>query len=205
MSDFLTACLTLDPMTILKAGGYLALFLIVFAESGLLIGILFPGDSLLFTAGILAAGGFFNPVTTIAGVILAAILGDNAGYWFGKNIGARLFVRPNSRIFKPEYLVRTQKFYAKYGARALVLARFMPILRTITPILAGTSGMKYETFLAYNTIGAFLWGGGVTLLGYSLGALIPDIEKYLIPIILVIMVVSFLPLIWNFLQGKKAL
>src|SRR3990167_2402589 len=133
MLDFLQACINLDPIAILKAGGYLGLLIIVFAESGLLVGILFPGDSLLFAAGLLAANGFLDPITTVIGVVLAAILGDNVGYWFGKNVGANLFVRPNSRFFKQEYVAKTQKFYAKYGARAIILARFVPIVRTLTP------------------------------------------------------------------------
>lgn len=204
MPDFISACLTLDPLTILKAGGYLGLIAIVFAESGLLVGILFPGDSLLFAAGLLSATGVFNPVGTSIAVIFAAILGDNTGYWFGKNVGANLFVRPNSRIFKQEYVTRTQKFYATYGARAVILARFVPIVRTLAPILAGVGRMNYQKFLAFNAIGGIAWGGGMVLLGYSLGSVIPNSEHYVLPISLVIIVISFLPIIWNFLQGKRA-
>jgi membrane-associated protein len=205
MESFLSACLTLDPLTILKAGGYVGLLFLVFAESGLLVGIFFPGDSLLFAAGLLSAGTVFNPVATVIGVILAAILGDNTGYWFGKNVGANLFLRPNSRIFKQEYVVRTQKFYAKYGARAIILARFVPIVRTFAPILAGVGRMQYQKFLTFNAVGGILWGGGMVLLGYFLGSVIPNSEHYVLPLSLVIIVLSFLPLIWSFLQGKRAL
>ena len=205
MLEFLNACLSLDPIAILKAGGYVGLLAIVFAESGLLIGILFPGDSLLFAAGLLAAGGAFDPVTLVIGVILAAILGDNVGYWFGKNVGVSLFTRRDSRIFKQAYVTRTQKFYAKYGPRAVVLARFVPIVRTLTPILAGVGNMSYEKFLAFNAVGGILWGGGITLLGYFLGELIPGSELYILPLSLVIIIASFLPIILNFLRGKRAL
>src|SRR3989338_7991194 len=142
MAEFLIACAQLDPIAIVKAGGIIGLALIVFAESGLLIGILFPGDSLLFAAGLFAASGFFNPIAMTFAVVCAAILGDSVGYWFGKNVGATLFSRPDSRFFKQEYVNRTQRFYAKYGARAVVLARFVPIVRTLAPILAGVGQMR---------------------------------------------------------------
>lgn len=205
MLEFWNACLTLDPITMLKTGGYLGLFFIVFAESGMLIGILFPGDSLLFAAGLLAGVGVFNPVIVVGGVILAAILGDNMGYWFGKNVGVNLFNRENSFLFKQEYVRRTERFYKKYGPQAIVLARFVPIVRTLTPILAGVGKMNYERFLAYNTIGAIIWGGGVTILGYFLGELIPNAEEYILPISLVIIILSFLPIGLNFIRGKKRL
>ena len=204
MLEFLYACIQLDPIAIITAGGYIGLALIIFAESGLLIGIVFPGDSLLFAAGLLAASGILDPVVTALLVTFAAIFGDNVGYWFGKNVGTNLFLRPNSRIFKQEYITRTQKFYAKYGARAVVLARFIPIVRTLTPILAGVGRMNYERFLAYNAIGAIVWGAGVVSLGYFLGELIPGIERYILPISVGIIIVSFLPIVWNFARGKKA-
>lgn len=205
MFEFLNACLTLDPLIILKAGGYLGLTAIVFMESGLLIGIFFPGDSLLFAAGLLSASGIFHFPSTVVLVVTAAILGDNVGYWFGKNVGSNLFSRPNSRLFKQEYVARTQKFYAKYGARAIVLARFVPIVRTLAPILAGVARMPYDKFLAYNAIGGIAWGVGMTTLGYSLGTIIPESEKYVLPISLAIIFISFLPILWNLLRGKKAL
>jgi membrane-associated protein len=187
----------------LKAGGYVGLTLVVFAESGLLIGMFFPGDSLLFAAGLLSASGIFNPIAVMVLVVIGAIAGDNVGYWFGKNVGVNLFNRPDSWFFKQEYVTRTEKFYTVYGPRAIVLARFVPIVRTIAPILAGVGSMRYGTFLMYNVLGALLWGLGMTLLGYSLGTVIPESEKYVLPLSLVIVALSFFPIILNLLRGKK--
>lgn len=205
MLDFLTACIQLDPVAIIRAGGYLGVATAIFAESGLLIGIFLPGDSLLFAAGLLAASEFLDPVLLAVIAVIAAILGDSVGYWFGKNVGINLFSRKDSRLFKQEYVARTQKFYAKYGPRAIVLARFVPIVRTLTPILAGVGSMEYRTFLAYNIIGGVLWGAGLVALGYFLGSAIPGIADYILPISLGIIVVSFLPILINVLRGRKAI
>lgn len=204
MPEFLTACINLDPLAIIKAGGLLGLFIVVFAESGLLFGIFLPGDSLLFAAGLVAAGGFLNIFYTVPLVVIAAILGDTVGYWFGKNVGVNLFSKKDSKIFKQAYVKRTQAFYAKYGARAIVLARFVPIVRTLAPILAGVADMPYQRFLAYNAIGGVVWGAGMILLGYSLGSVLPGSEKYILPISIGIIVISFLPILINVLKGKKA-
>ncbi len=204
MLDFLTACIHLDPLAIVEAGGYLGIAILVFAESGLFFGIFFPGDSLLFVAGLLAASGFLEVVLLVAVVVIAAILGDSVGYWFGANVGGNLFARKDSRFFKREYLRRTERFYEKYGARAVVLARFVPVVRTVAPMLAGVGSMRYRRFLAYNALGALLWGAGVTLVGFTLGSVLPDSEAYVLPLSLVIVVVSFLPLFWNVVRGKRA-
>jgi membrane-associated protein len=205
MLTFLSACIHLDPIGIIKAGGYVGIAIVVFAESGLLFGIFFPGDSLLFAAGLLSAGAFLNPFLLAGTVVLAAILGDSVGYWFGKNVGVNFFSRKDSLIFKQEYVARTQKFYAKYGARAVLLARFVPIVRTLAPILAGVGSMKYLRFLSYNAVGALAWGGGMVALGYFLGAVIPNAAHYVLPLSLVIIVISFLPILINILRGKKAI
>ncbi|MDP2655640.1 MAG: VTT domain-containing protein [bacterium] len=205
MLDFIYACIQLDPIAIIKAGGYLGIAIIVFAESGLLIGIFFPGDSLLFAAGLLSAAGFLAPFPLIALVVLAAITGDSVGYWFGANVGVNFFKRKDSRFFKQEYVKRTELFYQKYGGRAVVLARFVPIVRTIAPILAGIGTMKYSTFLRYNILGGTLWGIGMTSLGYFLGSIIPNSERYILPISLVIIIISFLPILINLMQGKRAI
>lgn len=205
MLNFLLACIHLDPMAMLQAGGYIGLAFLIFAESGLLIGIFLPGDSLLFAAGLVAASGFFVLGPLIMLVVVAAILGDSAGYWFGSEIGERLFKRQDSRFFKQEYLRRTERFYEKYGGRAVVLARFVPVVRTLAPILAGASSMRYRQFIAYNMTGGLVWGAGMLLLGYFLGSLIPDSEKYVLPLSLVIVVLSFLPIIMNLARGKRAL
>ncbi len=204
MLNFFIACIHLDPMAIIKAGGYLGLALLVFAESGLFIGIFLPGDSLLFVAGLLAAGGFlaFGPLTLI--VVVAAILGDSVGYWFGANIGDNLFKRKDSRFFKQAYVTRTQDFFTAYGGRAIVLARFVPVVRTIAPILAGVGSMRYRRFLSYNALGGFLWGAGVVSLGFFLGSVIPNSDKYVLPLSLVIIVLSFLPILINLLRSRRA-
>ena len=136
-------------------------------------------------------------------IVTAAILGDSAGYWFGANVGDNLFKRKNSRFFKQEYLERTERFYHKYGGRTLILARFVPIVRTLAPILAGASRMKYGKFISYNALGGFLWGIGMTALGFSLGSAVPQSEEYILPISLIIIAVSFLPVLINLARGKR--
>ena len=205
MLEFLTACINLDPIAIIKTGSYLGIAIIIFAESGLLFGIFFPGDSLLFAAGLLSGGGFLSLAPLIIFVVLAAIVGDSVGYWFGANVGTNFFKRKDSRFFKQEYLKRTELFYQKYGGRAVVLARFVPIVRTIAPILAGIGSMKYSTFLSYNALGGLAWGAGMTLLGFTLGSIIPNSEHYILPISLVIIIFSFLPILINLLHGKKTI
>jgi membrane-associated protein len=205
MLNFLLACIHLDPIKMIETGSYIGLAFLIFAESGLFVGIFLPGDSLLFAAGLVSASGFFILGPLLIIVVFAAILGDSTGYWFGSEVGERLFSRPDSRFFKQEYVKRTEKFYQKYGGRAVVLARFVPIVRTIAPILAGVSSMKYRVFLSYNIIGGCLWGAGMLLLGYFLGSVLPNSEKYILPLSLVIVVLSFLPIIINLARGKKAI
>lgn len=204
MLNFFIACIHLDPIAIIKTGGYLGIALLIFAESGLFIGMFLPGDSLLFAAGLLSAGGYlaFGPLALI--VIAAAILGDSVGYWFGANVGDNLFKRKDSRFFKQAYVTRTQEFFDAYGGRAILLARFVPIVRTIAPILAGVGSMRYARFISYNALGGFLWGGGVVSLGFFLGSIIPHSDKYVFPLSLVIIVLSFLPLLINLIRAKRA-
>ncbi|MHB8709943.1 MAG: DedA family protein [Minisyncoccota bacterium] len=203
MLDFLTACIHLDPLAIIKTGGYLGIAILIFAESGLLFGIFFPGDSLLFVAGLLSAGGFLSFGLLLPLVVVAAILGDSVGYWFGANVGSNFFHRKDSRFFKQEYVTRTQNFFTTYGGRAIILARFVPIVRTIAPILAGVGSMTYGKFLSYNALGALLWGAGMVSLGYFLGSVIPNSDKYVLPLSLVIIVVSFLPIFINLARNKR--
>lgn len=203
MLDFLTASVHLDPIAIVKTGGYLGIALFVFAESGLLIGIFLPGDSLLFVAGLLAAGGFLSAAPLIAVVVAAAILGDSTGYWFGARAGGALFKRADSRFFKQAYVERTEWFFTRYGGRAVVLARFVPVVRTLTPALAGVGSMPYARFLSYNVVGGLLWGAGITLVGYFLGSLIPDSEKYLLPLSIAVIVISFLPILVNLMRNRN--
>ncbi len=182
--------------------GELVLWAIVFAETGLLIGFFLPGDSLLFTAGILAGQGKLDVAMVIIGAFVFAVLGDQVGYTIGKRLGPRLFRKPDSKIFQQEYVERTKAFFEKHGPRTIILARFVPIVRTFAPTLAGVGEMPRKTFLVYNVIGAFLWAVGITLLGYALGDVIGgDIDTYLLPVIAVIIVVSLIP---PFLEWRKA-
>lgn len=203
MLNFLIACSHLDPLAMVKAGGYVGIAFLVFAESGLLIGIMLPGDSLLFVAGLLSAGGLLDPALLALFVVCAAILGDSTGYWFGHEMGSRFLARKDSFFVKQEHIERTRAFYKKYGPRAVVLARFVPIVRTITPILAGVVKMKYPQFLAYNAVGGLLWGAGMVALGFFLGTAIPGSEHYVLPISLAIIAISFLPIVINLARGKR--
>ncbi|QBJ91656.1 hypothetical protein D0Z67_16090 [Streptomyces seoulensis] len=193
----------LDPNYLLDTYSIWGLLLIVFAESGLLIGFFLPGDSLLFTAGLLITSGQLDfPLWgAIALICAAAILGDQAGYMFGKKVGPSLFNRPDSRLFKQENVIKAHEFFEKYGPKSLVLARFVPIVRTFTPIVAGVSGMRYRSFLTFNVIGGVLWGAGVTLLGSwlgNIGVVKDNIEAMLILIVLI----SVIPIAIEFLRAR---
>lgn len=182
-----------DLKTFIETAGYLGIFLIVFAESGLLIGFFLPGDSLLFTAGLLAAEGFFNLPVLIVLSVIAAVTGDSVGYVFGSKVGRKLFNKEDSFLFKKEHLLKAESFYEKHGGKTIVLARFMPFIRTFAPIVAGIGRMRYSYFLAFNIIGGLLWAVGLPLLGYFLGRSIPDVDKYLLPIIAIIVIISVAP------------
>ncbi|MFE6824742.1 DedA family protein [Streptomyces sp. NPDC057690] len=194
----------LDPNYLLDNFGLWGLLLIVFAESGLLIGFFLPGDSLLFTAGLLITSNQLDfPLWgAVALICVAAILGDQAGYMFGKKVGPSLFNRPDSRLFKQENVTKAHEFFEKYGPKSLVLARFVPIVRTFTPIIAGVSGMRYRSFLVFNVIGGVLWGAGVTLLGSWLGN-IDFVKKNIEAILILIVLVSVVPIIIEFLRARS--
>ncbi|MEU9669050.1 VTT domain-containing protein [Streptomyces bobili] len=194
----------LDPDHLLDSYGIWGLLLIVFAESGLLIGFFLPGDSLLFTAGLLITSNQLDFPLWAAVVLIcvAAILGDQAGYMFGKKVGPSLFTRPDSRLFKQENVTKAHEFFEKYGPKSLVLARFVPIVRTFTPIIAGVSGMRYRSFLIFNVIGGILWGAGVTLLGSWLGN-IDFVKTNIEPILLLIVLLSVVPIIIEFLRARS--
>ena len=192
-----------DLISLIKTAGYLGIFAIVFAESGLFIGFFLPGDSLLFTAGFLASQGFLNVWLLVILVFVGAVLGDNVGYAFGKKVGPMIFRLEDSILFHKDHLERARVFYEKHGPKALVLARFMPGIRTFAPILAGVGVMSYAKFFAYNLVGGFLWGIGLPLLGYYLGSTIPGIDKYLLPIILLIIFLSVLPSLIHIWREKE--
>ncbi|MGW1160710.1 DedA family protein [Streptomyces sp. NPDC002519] len=194
----------LDPNHLLNTFGIWGLLLIVFAESGLLIGFFLPGDSLLFTCGLLITSKQmdFPLAGAIALICVAAILGDQAGYMFGKKVGPSLFNRPDSRLFKQENVTKAQEFFEKYGPKSLVLARFVPVVRTFTPIIAGVSGMRYRSFVVFNVIGGTLWGAGVTLLGSWLGN-IGFVKNNIEAILILIVLVSVIPIAIEFLRARS--
>jgi membrane-associated protein len=193
----------LDPRDLIVTFGTIGLFAIVFAESGLFFGFFLPGDSLLFTAGLFASQGTLSLPLILVGCFVAAVAGDQVGYLFGKRVGPALFRRPDSRFFRQEYVERAQRFFEKYGAKTIVLARFVPIVRTFAPILAGVGKMPYRTFISFNVVGGLLWAVGVTLLGYALGEMIPDIDRYLLPIIALIILISFIPIGVEWLKSRR--
>lgn len=193
-----------DLVTIIQAAGYTGLFAIVFAESGLFFGFFLPGDSLLFTAGFLASQDFFNVWALLGITFSAAVLGDSVGYWFGAKVGPKIFRKTDSFFFHKDHLDRANKFYKLHGRKTIILARFMPVIRTFAPIVAGVGKMKYTTFLAYNLVGAGIWAIGLTLVGYFLGSVIPDVDRYLLPIVIGIIVVSLLPGTIHLLKERRA-
>jgi membrane-associated protein len=195
----------LDPQWLASTFGLIGILAIVYAESGLLLGFFLPGDSLLFTAGLLVAGGRYlhQPLWLVCLLAsVAAILGDQTGYATGRRFGPRLFRRPDSRLFKQENLVKARDFFGKYGARSVVLARFVPIVRTFTPIVAGASHMPYRTFLIYNVTGGMLWACGVTALGYFLGQ-VPFVNSNIEFILLGIVAVSLLPVVIEVVRARR--
>jgi membrane-associated protein len=193
----------IDPITIIKTLGLIGVFFIIFAESGLFFGFFFPGDSLLFTAGLFASLGFLNPTLLIWGAFVFAVLGDSFGYWFGKRIGSKLFTKEDSLFFQKKHVERAQKFYEKYGNKTIILARFIPIVRTLAPIVAGVGQMNYIKFVKYNLIGGFIWSFGMVLAGFTLGSVIPNVDKYLLPIIILLIGISFIPVFVEFYKSKR--
>lgn len=193
-----------DLVDVIKAIGLIGVMAIVFAESGLLVGFLFPGDSLLFTAGILASQNFLdiNIHLLVFLLFLAAISGDSIGYAFGRRVGKRIFRRKESILFHPENIQRAEAFYTKHGGKTIILARFVPMIRTFAPIVAGVGHMKYRRFLLFNFIGGFLWTASMTYLGYLLGTRIANIDHYVLPVIAIIVLVSIAPPLIHILKDK---
>lgn len=193
-----------DPQAIISAFGLIGIIAIVFIETGFFFGFFLPGDSLLFTAGLLASKDYLPIAGLLAGVFIAAVIGDNIGYMFGKKVGPSLFVKEDSLLFDKKNIARAQHFYEKYGVRTIILARFIPIVRTFAPIVAGIGNMNYRTFVIYNIVGGFLWTVILIGLGYGFGQVIPDPDRYLLPAIGVIIILSALPAlreIWRRLKS----
>ena len=193
-------------LTIINTFGvwtYVLLFLVVFAETGFVVTPFLPGDSLLFVAGTLAGGGFLNFFVVYWSLMAGAVIGDAVNYWIGHYFGRRVFSNSNSRIFKKEYLIKTEGFYDKYGAKAIVFARFLPILRTFAPFVAGVGKMEYKTFFYYNVIGAFLWVTLFSFLGYFFGGL-QYIQSNFHYAVIVIVVISLVPALWEFAKYRHS-
>ncbi len=194
----------IDLVQLIQSLGYVGMFAIVFAESGLFFGFFLPGDSLLFTAGFLASQRVFNIFTLLVLFVIGAIAGDSVGYWTGKKLGDWLMKQKDSFFFQKHHLIKAQRFYEKHGGKTLILARFMPAVRTFAPIVAGMANMEYKVFLLYNVIGGVLWAVGLTLVGYFLGSMIPNVDKYMLPIIGAIVVISVIPALLHMRADKTA-
>ena len=193
----------LDIVPLIKTFGIVGVFTFVFAESGLFFGFFLPGDSLLFTAGVFASAGYYNLGVLFIGAFICAVLGDTVGYWSGKKLGSKLFARPDSFFFNKKNLDKTAHFYEKYGNKTILLARFVPIVRTFAPIMAGAAQMKYKDFFFYNILGGFFWTSIMVLTGYFLGNSIKNIDTYILPITGLIILLSIIPIIVGFFHKKN--
>ena len=188
---------------LIRWGGYLVLVAIVFCETGLLVGFFLPGDSLLITAGLVAAAGSLDIWLLNLLLIPAAIIGDSVGYAIGYRAGPRLFTKEQSLLFSRKHLLRTREFYEKYGGKTIVLARFIPLLRTFAPVVAGIGQMQYRRFLFYNVFGGVLWVTSLTWAGYLLGTLIPDISRYIHIVVLVVIALSMVPVVVELWKARR--
>lgn len=200
INDFFIRLNKLDEL--IRWGGYSILALIVFAETGLLVGFFLPGDSLLVTAGLFAAKGDLNFLLLFALLSFMAIIGDTTSYWFGRATGPKIFTREKSWLFAKDHLLRAKAFYEKYGGKTIVLARFMPIVRTFAPVVAGAAQMSYPIFVFYNIFGGILWVGSMLSIGYFLGRSIPDIESKIHLVIIAVVILSILPGIVELLRHR---
>jgi membrane-associated protein len=191
-----------DVTSVLQTGGLLILALIIFAESGLMVGMFFPGDTLLFSAGILAAHGTLPLYETLAVIAGAAILGDNIGYLIGKHLGPRIF-KKDGVFFRHEYIMRAEKFYEKYGTKTMLVAHFVPIVRSFAPITAGAGKMNHKQFILFDAIGDTAWAVAVTLAGYFIGSRIPGVENYIEPVLIGIVLLFLIPTLYHAFSDPK--
>jgi membrane-associated protein len=192
-----------DVEFLVRTGGLVALIVIVFVETGLLVGFFLPGDSLLVTAGIFAARGDLDLVTLNASLSLAAIAGDSVGYWIGVRTGPKIFTREDSLFFNRKHLISAKEFYERHGGFTIFIARFMPIIRTFAPVVAGVGAMQYRKFIAYNVFGGIFWVLSMTLAGYFLGTLVPNIQERIHLVIAIVIVLSLLPAIIKFFSERS--
>ncbi len=195
-----------DLPALVQWAGYVGLTIIIFAETGLLVGFFLPGDSLLVTAGLLAADPAFGLNVWLLGLILtvAAIVGDTVGYHVGKATGPRIFTRENSLLFNKNHLLKAQAFYEKHGGKTIIIARFMPIVRTFAPVVAGVGQMRYASFLAYNVVGGVLWIWSMLITGYVLAKTVPGVAQHVEKVILVVVFLSILPGIVAWWRNRSA-
>lgn len=193
----------MDVTSLIQSGGLLVIALIVYSESGMMVGFFLPGDTLLISAGILAASGQFPIELTITVIALAAVLGDNTGYIIGKTAGKRLFKKKDGIIFRQEYVQRAEAFYEKHGAKTLLIAHYVPIVRSFAPLVAGIARMNRTQFFVYDLIGAASWAVILTLLGYWFGSRIPHLESYIHYVLLGVVFISFGPVVWHIIRDPK--
>jgi membrane-associated protein len=191
-----------DVNHLVQTGGLLIISLIIFAESGMMVGFFFPGDTLLFAAGIFAATGQLNIVAAIVCIAIAAILGDNIGYLIGKHLGPKLF-KKDGIVFRKEYIAQAEKFYEKYGTKTMLVAHFIPVIRTFAPVTAGAGSMNHRQFIFFDAIGDIAWAVLVTLAGYFIGSRIPGIEIYIEPVLILVVLAVLLPTIIHALRDPK--
>lgn len=197
----LTGAYSLD--TVIRWGGYVLLVAIVFTETGLLVGFFLPGDSLLITAGLVAAAGGLNIWWLNVLLAVAAIAGDNVGYAIGARIGPRLFTREKSLLFNPDHVRRTRDFYARHGAKTIVIARFVPIIRTFAPVVAGVGQMAYRRFVVYNIAGGIGWVASMTWAGYLLGQAIPNIADHIHVVVIIVVILSVIPIVIEIVKERR--
>ncbi len=196
-----TGAYSLDAL--IRWGGYVLLVAIVFTETGLLVGVFLPGDSLLITAGLVAAAGALNVWWLAAMLIVAAVVGDSTGYAIGVRIGPRLFTRQKSLLFNPRHVERTRRFYERHGAKTIVIARFVPIVRTFAPVLAGVGQMQYRRFVSYNVVGGAGWVLSMTGAGYLLGHAVPNIDRHIHVVVLAVIVLSCVPIAIELFRERR--
>ena len=193
-----------DLPELVRWAGLIGLTAIIFSETGLLVGVFLPGDSLLVTAGLLSARGYLNVYTLVPALMAAAICGNSLGYFIGHTTGPRIFNRENSLFFNKKHATRAHEFYAKHGRKTIVLAQFMPVIRTFSPVIAGVGGMEFKTFITFNIIGAIVWVGSMVSIGYFLGSYIPGIDQHIEIVVAIVVFISILPGLIGSYRSRRA-
>jgi membrane-associated protein len=193
-----------DLPELVRWAGLIGLTAIIFSETGLLVGVFLPGDSLLVTAGLLSARGYLNVYTLVPALMAAAICGTSLGYFIGHTTGPRIFNRENSLFFNKKHAMRAHEFYARHGRKTIVLAQFMPVIRTFSPVIAGVGGMEFKTFITFNIIGAIVWVGSMVSIGYFLGSYIPGIDQHIEIVVAIVVFISILPGLIGSYRSRRA-